>query len=426
MMRMGPEQLVIWKMLKEYPPSLQDWLMAKCQGDNDKEFCMQDKLRDLSNDQMHSEYEEAKRFSWYSYKSKSELKQMLSDYAIGEIRRAAIESELEKRKRIPDADRSLVRTLTGHSEDVSSISVTEDSRFALSGSSDNSVKLWDLSSGQELRNLRGRHPVDAVAITPDGHYGFSGSQDGTLRLWDLISGREGNFKVGTEPSHVALTPDGKYGISAGSDGELKYWDLQNGVNLKTLTAHTEAISSIAICGDGRRGISLSGDTVKFWDLPTGREVRSFVLNVRPKGSTDSDWRKWQRFSVHFSFTSDCRYGVSGDTEGIIKVWDLSNGAELRAFAAHKADVRAISLSADGRYAVSGGCASYDEDKTCEAGSLKLWELATGKQLHEFLGQAGYVQTAVIAPDARFALSSSDKTLKLWDLSEWTRPPRAQP
>ncbi len=56
MMRAGPEQLVIWKVLKEYPPSLQDWLMAKCQGDNDKEFCMQDKLHDLKNEQSFSGY----------------------------------------------------------------------------------------------------------------------------------------------------------------------------------------------------------------------------------------------------------------------------------------------------------------------------------------------------------------------------------
>ena len=135
MMRTGPEQLVISKVLKEYPPSLQDWLMAKCQGGNDKDYCMREQLRDLSGDQPRSDYEEAKRFSWYSYKSKSELKKMWSDHSTGEIRRAAIEAELDKRRKIPEADRSLVRTLTGHVEDVSSISVTNNGRYALSGGS---------------------------------------------------------------------------------------------------------------------------------------------------------------------------------------------------------------------------------------------------------------------------------------------------
>ena len=100
--------------------------------------------------------------------------------------------------------------------------------------------------------------------------------------------------------------------------------------------------------------------------------------------------------------------------------------ELGAFAAHKSEVRSISISADGRYAISGGCSSYDEDKTCDAGSLKLWDLATGKLLHEFLGHKTYVEAVAIPPDARFALSSSDNALKLWDLSEWTQLPKARP
>jgi hypothetical protein len=246
-----------------------------------------------------------------------------------------------------------------------------------------------------------------------------------LKLWDLIAGRElRNFEVGSDVYKVAISPDGRYGLAAGLD-TLKYWDLQNGVELKTLTGHTELVSSIALCGDGRRGVSVSADAVKFWDLPTGQEVRSFVLNIRPKGTTDSDWHRRQ-FSIRFSIAADCRHGVSSDGDGTIKVWDFSNGAELVSFAAHKSEVRSISISADGRYAISGGCFSYEEDKSCEAGSLKLWDLTTGKQLHEFLGHAGFVETGVIAPDARFALSSSEKTLKLWDLSEWTQLPKALP
>ncbi len=425
MMRAGPEQLVIWKVLKEYPPSLQDWLMAKCQGDNDKDSCMREQLRDLSEDQPRSDYEEAKRFSWYSYKSKSELRKMRFDDSIGAIRKAAFEAELEKRKKIPDADRSLVRTLTGHAKDVNSISVTSNGRYALSGS-ENSVKLWDLSNGQELRSLGGRNiRVYSVAMTPDGRYGVSGGP-GDLKLWDLIAGRElRTFKVESDVYHIAISPDGRYGLSV-FDHTLKYWDLQNGVELRTLTGHTESVSSIALCGDDRRAVSMSVDAVKLWDLPTGQEVRSFELNVRPKGTTDSDWQERKKFSIRFSVAADCRHAVSGDNDGTLRIWDLSNGAELGAFSAHKHDVRSISISADGRYAISGGCLSYDEDKLCDAGSLKLWELATGKLLHEFLGHTTYVEAIAIPPDARFALSSSDNALKLWDLSEWTQPPKARP
>jgi WD40 repeat protein len=427
MMRTGPEQLAIWTVLKNYPPSLQDWLMAKCRDDDAKDTCMRKKLRNLSDGQSLSNYEEAKRFSWYSYKSKSELKKMLADYEmIGKIRRTAIEAELEKRRKIPDPDRSLVRTLTGHAEDVNAISMTNDGRYALSGNSPPSVKLWDLSNGQELRSLSGHYlHVFSVAMTSDGRYGVSGAP-GDLKFWDLMAGRElRTFKVGSDVYHVAISSDGRYGLSAGLDRALKYWDLQNGVALRTLTGHTEPISSIAFCGDGRRGVSTGVDAVKFWDLPTGQEVRSFVLDVRAKDTTDSDWNR-KKFYIRFSVAADCRRGVSGDSDGTIKVWDLSNGTEISAFAAHKQDVRSISISADGRYAISGGCFSYDEDKACDAGSLKLWDLATGKLVHEFLGHKTYVEAIAITPDARLALSSSDNALKLWDLSEWTQLPNARP
>ena len=421
LMRAGPDELVIWAVEKQYTPSLQDWLRAKCKTDEDKDYCMQAKRMDLSRDQDSLEYQEAKRFSWYPNKSKDELRKMYG--AVGPIRMIAVDGELERRRKIPISDQRLVRTFTGHKGYVSSIALTGDGRFALSGGLDFSVRFWDLPGGQELRSFKGHHwPVDLVAMTPDGHYGFSGSRDKTLRLWDLIAGRElRTVRVGTEVSHVALTPDGRYGLSAGSDGGLKYWDLQNGVELRTLTGHAEAIRSIAFCRDGRRGISASVDAVKVWELSTGQETHSFALNVRPKGTEDSEWHRWKKFFIQFSVSADCRYEVSGDTEGTLKVWDLSNGAEIRSFAAHKSEVSSLSLSSDGHYAISGGCASYDEEKTCEAGSLKLWDLTTGKQLHEFIGHTGYVGHVAIAPDGHFGLSGNDETLKLWDFSEWTRP-----
>ncbi len=86
---------------------------------------------------------------------------------------------------------SLVRTFTGHEIRVSSVALTPDGRRALSGSTDKTLRLWDLASGAQLRLFEGhRAPVTAVAVTPDGRHALSGLYDGTLRLWDLESGAE--------------------------------------------------------------------------------------------------------------------------------------------------------------------------------------------------------------------------------------------
>jgi FOG: WD40 repeat len=85
----------------------------------------------------------------------------------------------------------LIRTLTGHNGWVNAVALTPDGKIAISGSLDNTLKLWDLAQGRELHTLTGHNDwVTAVAITPDGKIALSGSGDNTLKLWDLAQGRE--------------------------------------------------------------------------------------------------------------------------------------------------------------------------------------------------------------------------------------------
>ena len=91
----------------------------------------------------------------------------------------------------------------------------------------------------------------------------------------------------------------------------------------------------------------------------------------------------------------------------LKLWDLASGKELRTFTGHSGWVHSVAIAPDGRTALSGST-----DKT-----LKLWDLASGKELRTFTGHSDTVRSVAIAPDGRTALSGSvDKTLKLWDLA----------
>ena len=93
---------------------------------------------------------------------------------------------------------------------------------------DDTLKLWDLGSGDLIRTFAGHaDTVFAVAITPDGRTGLSGSGDQTLKLWDLGSGASIRSFAGHDGLvlSVASAPDGRTALSGSADGTLKLWDL---------------------------------------------------------------------------------------------------------------------------------------------------------------------------------------------------------
>jgi len=77
-----------------------------------------------------------------------------------------------------------LRTLTGHSDSVGELAISPDGQTLVSGSSDNTIKIWQLSTGRELRTLTGHsEDVRSVAISPDGQTLVSGSDDHTIKIW---------------------------------------------------------------------------------------------------------------------------------------------------------------------------------------------------------------------------------------------------
>jgi WD40 repeat protein len=112
----------------------------------------------------------------------------------------------------------------GHSNSVNAVAVTADGKRVISGSSDNTLKVWDLRTGKEEFTLKGHSDwVNAVAVTADGKRAISGSSDNTLKVWDLTTGKEEFTLKGHSNSvnAVAVTADGKRAISGSSDKPSK-------------------------------------------------------------------------------------------------------------------------------------------------------------------------------------------------------------
>jgi WD40 repeat protein len=288
----------------------------------------------------------------------------------------------------------LIRTLEGHTDWVCAVAVTPDGRRAVSASSDQTLRLWDLESGQTLRTLEGHADrVYAVAVTPDGRRAVSASGDRTLRLWDLETGKTLRTLEGhtDQVCTVALTPDGRLAVSGSVDQTLRLWDLETGQTIRTLEGHTDSVYAVAVTPDGRAVSASGGRTLWLWDLKSGQTLRTL------KGHTE--------WVDAVAVTPDGRRAVSGSEDKTLRLWDLESGQTLRTLEGHTSIVRAVAVTPDGRHAVS---ASGDR-------TLRLWDLESGQTLRTFEGHTVEVSAVAVTSDGRRAVSASDRTLRLWDL-----------
>jgi uncharacterized protein (TIGR02145 family) len=110
------------------------------------------------------------------------------------------------------------------------------------------------------------------------------------------------------------------------------------------------------------------------------------------------------------FSGDGRLALSGSGDRTMRLWDLATGKEIRSFIGHTERVNAVCFSPDGRFALSGS-----DDNT-----LKLWDVLTGKLCRSFTGHSSSVTSVCFSPDGRYIVSGSvDESVRLWDAASGT-------
>jgi WD40 repeat protein/serine/threonine protein kinase len=312
-----------------------------------------------------------------------------------------------------------VRRFRGHTGPVRSVAFSPDGRRALSGSFDNTVRLWNVASGEEVRRLEGHTGlVSALAFSPDGRLALSANDclgDGSnnpapdypLRLWDLDSGKElRRFEGHAHPVQgVAFSPDGRRVLSCAADATLRSWEVATGDEIARFEGHAGPVMGVAFSPDGRRAVSGGVDgTVRLWDTAAGKEVQPLA---------GPPCRAWK-----VTFSPDGGHVLVAGSDGVVRVWDVARGKETCRFQGHTDMVASLALSPDGRRALSNS--EVDDwhvpqpDNGDRTGSWRLWDVATGKEVHR-LSAPPMGWGAAFSPDGRRALTGCREQVLLWDV-----------
>jgi serine/threonine protein kinase len=229
-----------------------------------------------------------------------------------------------------------------------------------------------------VRNFEGHtDTVSSVRISPDGCWGLSGSEDNTLRLWELTTGKcvrtfEGHTNI---VNSVSISPDGRWALSGSEDKTLRLWELATGKCVHTLEGHTDTVLSVSISPDGCWALSASVDnTLRLWELATGKCVRTFEGHAS--------------MVTYVAFSPGGRWALSGSDDKSLRLWELATGNCLRTFEGHTDIVLSVSISPDGCWALSASgdktLRQWELDWECDFPSVADWDVGARPYLEFFL------------------------------------------
>ena len=331
-------------------------------------------------------------------------------------------------------------TSEGHNDVVTSIALSPDETRVVTGSYDDTAKIWDVGSGALLKTLNGhRNDVTSVVFSRDGSRIVTGSEDKTAKVWDAYTGEP--LKTLTDHAgavtSVAFSPDGSRIVTGSTDKTAKVWDAHTGEPLKTVEGHSGEVGDVAFSPDGLFIITASEDrTARIWDAKKERGLIK-TLNVgdgevdnaivSPNGAWIStvstnypahSLNMWNAKTNESTFTvdglgvaafsPDGRRIIVGAGDNTAKIWDTHTGTLLKTLkGGHTSEVISTAFDRSGNHVVTGAA--------IPDGKAVIWDARSGEPLNIFDVGSGAVISVALSPDGNQIITGSSGSIaKIWD------------
>jgi RNA polymerase sigma factor (sigma-70 family) len=349
-----------------------------------------------------------------------------------------------------------IRAWNAHKDYIWAMALGRDGKTLATGGADKVIRLWDVETGQLRRELSD-HPdvVSKLALSPDSKVlaslashevkhgaGSVYHWEKKIRLWDLQSGKETRqlrMEATGDPfgypegfSDVVFSPDGTRLATAGLDGLVRLWDAATGNEQRRFSTGRVGAQVIAFAADGQT-LAVAGTTIRLIDVSTGKEKlpqfgrlsRIFSIAVAPDGHTlatgsEEHIQLWdattgrptnrlaeqeQRVSA-VQFSSDGQSLITADSDAIVRLWDLRTRKERGRIGSSKG-LRLLTVTNDGATA-----ALAHDDR-----SIRVVDFATGQERGRLAGAKEPAIGAAFAPDGRTLVAWYEShTARVWDLA----------